>query len=179
MAIQPPQSENLKIHWHVNCTCQMAWPSGEDSSRSHSHRCSLILPQDHDLNYVMCILVFVCCIWVIGVYLFACCCILHAYICTRVSQMITFDPSLVLLPQTTVCCSLVGKLSLTKFCMGKMTRMDFSSDLFPWRRRTLKCVREYFRKRFRELTAIERFHVTSQSRENHTAGRPFWCTVET
>ena len=20
MAIQPPQSENLKIHWHVNCT---------------------------------------------------------------------------------------------------------------------------------------------------------------
>ena len=38
-------------------------PSGQDSSRSHSHRCSLILPQDHDLNYVMLsVCIFVCCI---------------------------------------------------------------------------------------------------------------------
>ena len=56
-------------------------PSGQDSSRSHSHRCSLILPQDHDLNYVMLsVCIFVCCIWVSGVYLFSCCHILHTHL---------------------------------------------------------------------------------------------------
>ena len=50
-------------------------------SRSHGHRCSLILPQDRDLNYVMLsVCVFVCYIWDSGVDLFSCCCILHAHL---------------------------------------------------------------------------------------------------
>ena len=131
---------------HDMCNGQMAWPTGQDSSRSHSHRCSLILPQDHDLNYVMCILVFVCCIWVIGVYLFACCCILNAHACTRVSKIITFDPSFVLLPQNMVCCGLVGKLSLTNLVWERWQERTLSAICFPD-----AGVFEYFRQCFREL----------------------------